>query len=307
MTFQVTILGSNSAIPAYGRHHTSQYVQINNQRFLIDCGEATQNQLMHYKLSSLKLDAIFISHLHGDHYLGLVGLLSSMHLQGRTKSLELYGPIGLRDIIIAHFKASDTVLKYKLNFTPIDAHSKEVIYEDKQTSVFIIPLNHKIDCTGFLFKEKPHPIRFNKNKLPQNLSLVQIASLKKGEDVTDESGNVLYKNKELTLPRLHQRTYAYCSDTKYIPSLKNQLKKIDLLYHEATFLNENELRASNTYHSTAAQAAKLAQDAQVKKLLIGHFSARYKELKPFEDEAKKVFTNSHLAIEGTTFDIELEK
>ena len=307
MTFQVTILGSNSAIPAYGRHHTSQYVQINNQRFLVDCGEATQNQLMHYKLSSLKLKAVFISHLHGDHYLGLVGLLSSMHLQGRRNPLELYGPLGLRDIIIANFKASDTTLKYKLNFIATDAKSETVIYEDKQVSVSTIPLNHRIDCTGFLFKEKKHPIRFNKDKLPDDLSLVHIAALKKGEDVKDDTGKLLYKNKELTLPPLPQRSYAYCSDTKFIPGLKNQLRKVDLLYHEATFLNENELRASNTYHSTASQAAELAKNAEAKKLLIGHFSARYKELKPFEDEAKKVFSNSHLAIEGTTFDIELDK
>lgn len=307
MTFQVTILGSNSAIPAYGRHHTSQYVQINNQRFLVDCGEATQNQLMLYKLSILKLNAIFISHLHGDHYLGIVGLLSSMHLQGRTKPIDLYGPLGLRDIIITHFKYSDTVLKYKLNFIPTNANSTEIIYQDKQVEVSTIPLNHRIDCTGFLFKEKPHPIRFNKQKLPQNLSLANIASLKKGENIYDVEGNLEYKNTDLTLPPVAQRAYAYCSDTKYIPSLKEQLQNVDLLYHEATFLNENELRASNTFHSTAAQAAMLAKNAKAKKLLLGHFSARYKELKPFKDEAKKVFVNSYLALEGTTFDIELEK
>ncbi|MCF6353087.1 MAG: ribonuclease Z [Cyclobacteriaceae bacterium] len=304
MTFQVTILGSNSAIPAYGRHHTSQYVQIKNQRFLIDCGEAAQNQLMRYKLSTLKLNAIFISHLHGDHYLGLVGLLSSMHLQGRSKPLRLYGPRGLREIITLHFKSSDTVLKYKLIFTPTQAQLPALIFEDKQIEVSTIPLNHRIDCTGFLFREKPHPIRFNKTKLPPNLSLANIATLKKGEDIIDTNGELLYKNSDLTLPPFPQRAYAYCSDTRYISNLKKQLQAVDLLYHEATFLNENELRASNTYHSTAAQAAQLAKEAKAKKLLLGHFSARYKDLKPFEDEARKVFKESYLALEGTTFEIE---
>ncbi len=304
MAFQVTILGSNSAIPAYGRHHTSQYVQVNNQRFLVDCGEATQNQLMRLKLSTLKLHAIFISHLHGDHYLGLVGLLSSMHLQGRTKSLLLYGPVGLRDIITTHFKYSDTTLKYQLQFISTNSDSDEVIYEDKHVEISTIPLDHRIACTGFLIKEKPHPVRFNKEKLPKDLSLVHIASLKKGDDLYDEHGKLQYKNKDLTLPPLSQRSYAYCSDTKYIPDLKNQLAQVDLLYHEATFLNENELRASNTFHSTAAQAAMLAKDANAKKLLIGHFSARYKELHPFEEEARKIFKESYLALEGTTFDIE---
>lgn len=305
MAFQVTILGSNSAIPAHGRHHTSQYVQIKNQRFLVDCGEATQNQLIHYKLSTLKLNAIFISHLHGDHYLGLVGLLSSMHLQGRLNSLKLFGPYGLREIIITHFKYSDTVLKFELNFSSTNGKSEKLIYEDKHAEVYTIPLNHRIDCTGFLFKEKPHPIRFNKERLPKNLSLVNIASLKKGDDIYDDNGMLLYKNSDLTLQPHRQLSYAYCSDTKYIPGLKRQLQNVDLLYHEATFLNENELRASNTFHSTAAQAAMLAKHSNAKKLLLGHFSARYKDLKPFEYEARKIFKESYLALEGTTFDIEL--
>ncbi len=303
MTFLVTILGSNSAIPAYGRHHTAQYVQVKNQKYLVDCGEAAQNQLMRYKLSSLKLNAIFISHLHGDHYLGLVGLLSSMHLQGRTKPLYLYGPRGLKEIIITHFKSSDTVLKYKLIFTPTNAQEPTLIFEDKHIKVTTIPLDHRIDCTGFLFREKPHPIRFNKTKLPPNLSLANIASLKKGEDILDDNGELLYKNTELTLPPWPQRSYAYCSDTRYVSGLKKQLQAVDLLYHEATFLNENELRASNTYHSTAAQAAQLAKEAKAKKLLLGHFSARYKDLKPFETEARKVFKESYLALEGTTFEV----
>lgn len=303
MTFQVTILGSNSAIPSYGRHHTAQYVQLKNQKYLVDCGEATQNQLRYFKLSTGKINAIFISHLHGDHYLGLVGLLSSMHLQGRTNKLELYGPVGLKDIITTQFRYSNTTLNYELNFTPTTANKITCIFEDKHLQVFTIPLEHRIDCNGFLFKEKPHPIRFNKKTLPENLSLQNIASLKKGEDILDESGKVLYKNSELTLPPLPQKSYAYCSDTRYIPSLKKQLQGVDLLYHEATFLNEDELRASKTFHSTAKQAAQIALKSNAKKLLLGHFSARYKDLNPFELEARKVFKESYLAIEGTTFEI----
>ena len=241
--------------------------------------------------------------MHGDHYLGLVGLLSSMHLQGRTKSLHLFGPRGLRDIITTHFRFSNTTLKYKLIFTPTQAHSEELIFEDRGMKIYTIPLEHGIDCTGFLFKEKQHPIRFNKEKIPPNLSLAHIGSLKKGEDIFDEAGKLLYKNKDLTLPPLPQKSYAYCSDTRYIPGLKNQLHKVDLLYHEATFLNESELRAGNTFHSTAAQAAKLAKESNAKKLILGHFSARYKDLTPFQVEAGKVFNESYLALEGSTFEI----
>ena len=306
MPFKVTILGSNSAIPAYGRHHTAQYLQIKNKRFLIDCGEGTQNQLKRYKLSAQKLNAIFISHLHGDHYLGLVGLLSSMHLQGRTASLHLYGPLGLREIITLHFQYSDTTLRYKVNFYPYEPNKEEQIYEDKNITVSTIPLEHRIECSGFLFKEKEHPVRINKDKLPEDFSLENIGRLKKGEDIFDRTGKLMFKNSDLTVPAHSRRSYAYCSDTKYLPHLKEQLKGVDLLYHEATFLDENELRASNTFHATAGQAAQLAKDSKAGKLLLGHFSARYKDLAPFEIEARKLFEESYLATEGTTFEIPLE-
>lgn len=307
MSFQVTILGSNSAIPAYGRHHTAQYIQIKNKRFLVDCGEGTQNQLKRYKLSPQKLNAIFISHLHGDHYLGLVGLLSSMHLQGRTTTLNLYGPRGLRNIITLQLRYSDTTLRYQVNFHPYQANSEVVIYEDKQVTVTTIPLEHRVECSGFLFREQPQPLRINKEKLPHGFSLANIGKLKKGEDIVDATGKLLFKNSDLTKPPHPRRSYAYCSDTKYLPHLNKQLKEIDMLYHEATFLNENELKASNTFHATAGQAAQLAKDARVGKLLLGHFSARYKDLDPFELEARKIFPESYLAIEGTTFEISVKK
>lgn len=301
MTFQVTILGSNSAVPAYGRHHTAQHIQYNNLRFLVDCGEATQNQLKTFKISALKINAIFISHLHGDHYLGLPGLLASMHLQGRTKALDLYAPSGLLHILIAHFKYSDTTLKYELRFHKTDGTTNDVLFENKKLTISTIPLKHRIECKGFLFKEKPHELRLNKDTLPEDLTLAQIGSLKKGDDVLSEDGKILYKNNKLTLPPLPQKSYAYCSDTAYIPELSKQLYKVGMLYHEATFLDENELRASNTFHATASQAATLAKKANIKTLLLGHFSARYKDLKPIEDEARKIFKNSHLALEGKTF------
>ncbi len=271
---------------------------------MVDCGEATQNQLKNYKLSALKINAIFISHLHGDHYLGLPGLLASMHLQGRTKALDVFGPAGLQDILVSHFKYSDTTLKYELRFHSTDEKQHEVIFETRQLTVSTIPLNHRIACMGFLFREKPHPIRFNKAKLPPNLTLAQIGSLKKGEDIYNDAGKLLYKHKDLTIPPLPQKSYAYCSDTAHIPELKHILHKVNLLYHEATFLDENELRASNTFHSTASQAARLAKNAHVNTLLLGHFSARYKDLSPLELEARKIFKESYLALEGKTFTIE---
>ena len=304
MPFEVTILGSNSAIPTYGRHHTAQFVKIKNKRFLIDCGEATQLQMRKYGVKPQQLDAIFISHLHGDHYLGLVGLLSSLHLQGRKKDLTLYGPRGLDDIISLQLMHSETVFNYRLNFIRIDTSVNQVIYEDEVVKIFSIPLNHRISCSGFKIQEQPHAIRMNKAKLPENISLQQIEQLKQGEDIIDDAGKILFHNDQLTLPPKKARTYAFCSDTKYDPNLHQQVEGVDLLYHETTFLNERELTAANTFHSTAAEAAIVARDASAKKLIIGHFSARYKDIRPFELEARKVFKETYLAKEGKTFAIE---
>lgn len=304
MPFEVTILGSNSAVPIYGRHHTSQYLRIQNHFMLVDCGEGTQLQIKRFGLKAHKLEAIFISHLHGDHYLGLIGLLSSMHLMGRTKELELFGPKELAEIITVHFKYSDTTLRYKVNFHPINMDESDIIYETKKLTVTAFPVQHRIPCVGFYFEEKPFPVRLNKRKLPENISLADIGTLKKGEDVLNKDGSIRYGQEEYTLGRKRSRSYAYCTDTLYLPELAKFLKGVDLLYHEATFQTEEELNASGTYHASADQAAKLARDAEVGRLLIGHFSARYKDVEPLEAEARKIFNEAYLAHEGKTFTIE---
>ena len=303
MPFELTILGSNSAIPIHGRHHTAQYLKIQNHHFLIDCGEGTQLQLQQFGLKAQRLEAIFISHLHGDHYLGLMGLLSSMHLQGRTKGLQLFGPPQLSDIITTQLRYSQTTFRYPVNFQPINMDEQTVVFSSKKLSVTTIPLQHRIPCVGFICREKPHPLLINKEKLPADINHQELAGIKEGKDILDESSNIRYKAKDLTHKRRKSRSYAYCSDTLYLPALAKTLKGIDMLYHEATFLTEIELKATNTFHATAGQAAQLAKDAKAGKLLIGHFSARYKDLSPLQDEARKTFKNSYLAIEGKTFSI----
>ncbi|MBL3658589.1 ribonuclease Z [Fulvivirga sediminis] len=298
MSFELKILGSNSATPAYGRHHTAQLLRVKSHNFLIDCGEGTQIQLSRYKCKALRINHIFISHLHGDHYLGLMGLIFTMHLLQRKDDLFIYGQKGLQEIITTQLKYSDTSLNYKIHFHELQNDCSELLFEDKLLTVHSFPLNHRIACCGFLFKEKPKPIRLNKEKLPENISLAQIGDLKKGLDIIDDEGNVLYKNSDITLPPRKSRTYAYCSDTKYDESILPYISDADLLYHEATFLEEKAIWAEKTFHSTTTQAATIAKMAGVKHLLIGHYSARYKDLSPFLNEAKSVFENTSLATEG---------
>lgn len=297
MTFILKILGSNSAAPAFNRHPTSQLLHIQQDSFLIDCGEGTQMQLSKYKIKYTRIGHIFISHLHGDHYLGLVGLLSTMHLHKRTEDLYLYGPAGLAEILSLQFKYSDTRLNYKIHFRELEPKAA-IIYENDFLTVETIPLNHRIQCTGFLFKEKPKKRRLKKEALPNNLLLQHIALLKKGKDVYDSEGNLLYRNEELTLPPKKSRSYAYCSDTKYSESIIPQITGVDLLYHESTFLDDQSERAAETFHTTAKQAARIALKANVQQLVLGHYSSRYKDLLPFVAEAQLVFPNTILSVEG---------
>ncbi|UII31721.1 ribonuclease Z [Fulvivirga ulvae] len=303
MSFQLKILGSNSAMPAYGRHHSAQLLNVQNHYFLIDCGEATQMQLSRYKCKTLRISHIFISHLHGDHYLGLMGLIFTMHLLRRKSDLYIYGQKGLRDIITTQLKYSDTVLNYNIRFKELVPHQPELLFEDNSVEVSSFPLFHRVPCCGFLFKEKPKPMRLNKEKLPQKISLAHIALLKKGEDIYDDEGNLIYRNADLTLPPRKSRSYAYCSDTKYEESIIPNIAGVDLLYHEATFLNAKEMWATQTFHSTTTQAAEIAKKANVGQLLIGHYSARYNDLTPFLTEARAVFENTQLATEGEAIDI----
>lgn len=290
-------------MPAYGRFPSSQYLFIENHHFLIDCGEGTQMQIKRYSIPAHKIDRIFISHLHGDHYLGITGLLFSMHLQKRTNDLHIYSQPGLDEIITLQLKYSKSSLNYKIIFHPILETTSTCLFEDEKLSVFTIPLTHKVPTTGFLFIEKTKPRRINKAVLPEGILLEHIAQLKQGHDVLNPDGSVLYKNEAYTLPPKHSYSYAYCSDTLYDEKIVAQITGVDLLYHEATFMTEHSDKAAITLHSTAQQAALIARDANVKQLLLGHFSARYKELDPLLAEAATVFNNCRLANEGETIDL----
>jgi len=304
MKFEVTILGSSSATPIFNRNPTSQALNINERLYLIDCGEGTQQQMLRFDVKASRIDHIFISHLHGDHYLGLVGLLSSMHLNGRKKALYLFGPAHLKEIIDLQFKYSETTLQFPLEFTAIDAQKAEVIVNNSDVIVETIPLDHRIACTGFLFKEKKRLRKLIKEKLEDlNVPVEYYTALKRGNDYTSASGKV-YKNDTLTTDSQAPKSYAYCSDTLYNEQYFEQISNVTLLYHESTFLNDMLDRAKETHHTTALQAGEIALKTHAQKLLIGHFSARYKTLNELLEEARSVFPETELAIEGKTFAIE---
>jgi ribonuclease Z len=302
LSFKLTILGSSGALPAYGRFPSSQYLTIQNRHFLIDSGEGTQLRLAQFGLGIHKIDHIFISHLHGDHYLGLTGLLFSMHLQKRESDLHLYSFRGLEEILLAQFKHSRSSLNYKIIFHPLTENKVERIFEDEAITVDTLPLSHKISTSGFIFRETLKSRRMDKSKVG-GLLLQQIVKLKGGEDVVDEQGKILLRSKDYTLPPRPSFSYAYCSDTQPDDSITQQIQGVDLLYHEATFLEDEKEKAKETKHSTAAEAGTVARDAKVGRLVIGHFSARYKDLTPVLEEAKRVFENTSLAIEGESFEL----
>lgn len=301
MGFELTVLGSSSATPIYNRHPSSQYLQIRDHHFLIDCGEGTLMQLIRYRIRYHRISHVFISHLHGDHYLGLMGLLSTFHLQGRNNDLHLYGQQELMDIVEIQLRLSNTQLRYNLIFHPIRPYASEIIYEDEDIMVGTIILNHRIPCTGFLFREKPRPRKLKIEKLNEyQIPFAQYARIKSGDDFTTSDG-LCIPNTELTDRPVPHLSYAYCSDTVYMPELAGLLRGVDVLYHEATFMHDMKDRALATYHTTAKEAAILAQQSEVKKLLIGHFSARYKQLEPLLEEAKSVFSETELALEGQKY------
>jgi ribonuclease Z len=304
LSFKVTILGSSGALPAYGRHPASQLVEIQSRYFLVDCGEATQMQLMRLQTNFHRINHIFISHLHGDHYLGLMGLIFTMHLQRRVNDLHVYSHRGLDEIITSHLRYSRSSPGFKIIFHLLEKGVKRIIFEDEAMTVETIPLSHKIRCSGFLFREKVKPRRIDKSKLPEGLLIQELAGLKVGRDIVDDSGTVRYTNESLTLPPRKSRSYAYCSDTVYDDGVVHQIMNVDLLYHEATFMTEEEAKAMETKHSTAKQAATIARLAAADRLLVGHFSARYKDLTPLLEEAKAIFPNTALAIEGEEFIIQ---
>ncbi|RKR83740.1 ribonuclease Z [Mucilaginibacter gracilis] len=301
MRFDVTILGSSSATPIYNRNPTAQALNINERFYLIDCGEGTQQQMLRFDIKSSRIDYIFISHLHGDHYLGLVGLLSSLHLNGRKKPLTLFGPPHLKEIIDIQFKYSETTLHFELIFYPTNAEKAEVILDNQDITVETIILDHRVACTGFLFRQKRRLRKINKEKADElEVPVTYYSILKRGVDYLTTDGQV-HPNSELTTPADEPMAYAYCSDTLYNESYFKQIANVDLLYHEATFAHAMLDRANETHHTTALQAGEIARLTGAKKLLIGHFSARYKTLTELLDEARSVFPETELAIEGKNF------
>jgi ribonuclease Z len=293
----VTILGNNSALPAYGRNPTSQYIQTEKDCFLIDCGEGTQLQLTKYKLKRSKISHIFISHLHGDHYFGLIGLLTSMSLLGRTQELHLHGHAMLEKIIQIQMEASASELSYPLFFHPLPSEGR--IAETESCVVSCFPVQHKIACHGFLFVEKKNlrkiiPEKVKSFGVPDSF----LEDLKKGKDYVHPKGDIV-SNDELTLPGDIPLKYAFCADTLYHEGLVSYIKGVDLLYHETTYLKDQNERAEKHHHSTTEQAGLMATKAGVKKLLIGHFSSKYENLEPFLTETKAIFSDTILAIEGS--------
>ncbi|HEY9197708.1 MAG TPA: ribonuclease Z [Mucilaginibacter sp.] len=304
MKFEVTILGSSSATPIFNRNPTAQVLNINEHLYLIDCGEGTQQQMLRFDVKASRIDYIFISHLHGDHYLGLIGLLSSMHLNGRKKPLYLFGPPHLMEIIELQLRYSETTLHFPLEFKETNAGEIEVLVDNSDITVETIPLNHRINCTGFVFREKKRLRKLRKEVIEQlQVPVAYFTALKKGLDYTDPTGRV-YKNDELTTDSADPKSYVYCSDTLYSEAYFEQIAGATLLYHEATFLNDMLDRANDTHHTTALQAGQVALKTNARRLLIGHFSARYKTLTELLDEARSVFPNTELAVEGKTFFIE---
>lgn len=302
-TFELLILGSSSATPTSDRNSSAQLLNIAERYFLIDCGEATQIQLRKFKARFQSIDHIFISHLHGDHFFGLPGLLGSMHLLGRKQVLNIYAPKELKDILDVINHSSDTRLNYPINWVFTDNSGLKLIYEDNKVEVYSFPLKHRIFCTGFLFKEKPLARKIDKYKLEKlEISFADILRLKAGADVVNQRGQLI-KNEDATLDPPPPRSYAYCSDTIFDLRLVEYVKQTTVLYHEATFLNDQEERAKKTFHTTAAQAAQLASAANVGQLLLGHFSTRYPVLDGFLPEAQAHFANVVLATDGKKFKI----
>ncbi len=299
--FAVTILGNNSALPAYDRHPTAQIVTIGDQLLLIDCGEGTQMQLSRYKVRRGKLNHIFISHLHGDHYFGLIGLITSMGLLGREQPLYLYAPSGLDAIIELQLKVAATTLPFELVFHPLEKET--VLVDTSKFSVSCFATQHRIPCWGFLVREKKSPRKIDTHKLKSfEIPTGFYPALKAGEDYTHPDGSIIY-NHQVTVTNAAPRSYAYCADTIYDERLAEVTREVDLLYHESTYLKEMEDRAAERFHSTTVQAATIALKANARRLLLGHFSSKYEQLNDYLSEAITIFPNTQLAIEGVTFRI----
>lgn len=304
MSLELTILGCHSATPRVNAHPTAQYLEINSRHFLIDCGEGTQRQMRKYKVSFSKINHIFISHLHGDHFFGLIGLISTFGILNREKELHIYGPKGIKEVINLQLKYSKSYVKYDLIFHELNSKESEIIFEDEKVQIRTIPLHHRVYTNGFFFKEKEKPRKLNKPSIKkfQEIEICDYNNLKAGKDFK-LSSNEIIKNSLLTLEPEDSKSYAYCSDTSYKPDIIEIIKESDLLYHEATFLADKEDLAKKTRHSTAEQAALIAKKANVKKLILGHYSSRYKDISLFKKEAEEIFKDVILAESGKVISI----
>ena len=299
--FAVTILGNNSAVPAFDRHPTSQVVTLDGNNYLVDCGEGTQIQLINYKIRRSKISHIFISHLHGDHYFGLIGLINSLSLLSHQQELHVFGPSVLKEIIELQLKVADTQLCYPLHIYSITEPA--TLLDNEKLTVSCFRTHHRIECYGFVFKQKKQPRKLNPEKAKEyDVPSSFYDRLKNGEDYTRKDGE-LVKNEWVTTEATPGKTYAFCADTKYDERIIPHIQGADMIYHETTYLDNLRERAEARFHSTTKQAALIAKKAGVKKLLIGHFSSKYDTLEEFEQEAREVFSNTELALEGVAYTV----
>ena len=299
--FNVYILGCGSALPTLQHQASSQVVQIRDKFFMIDCGEGTQQQLRHTHIHFNKVQAVFISHLHGDHCFGLIGMISTFGMLGRTAPLQVYAPTDFEQMFQAQMQMFCHGLDYTVEFHAIDTDFRQVIYEDRSLTVETVPLEHRVPCCGFIFREKPTLPHIRRDKIDfYQIPVCQIANIKNGADWVTNDGTVI-PNSQLTTPPVPVRSYAYCSDTRYMPALHQQIKGVDVLYHESTYANDRQDRARQYYHSTAAEAATVAKQAGMGKLLLGHYSARYNDEQTLLKEAQQIFPRTFLTNEGDVF------
>ena len=301
--FKVHILGCGSALPTLQHNASSQIVELREKLFMIDCGEGTQIQLRRSRIHFSKIIAVFISHLHGDHCFGLPGMISTFGMTGRTAPLHVYAPAAFEPILDQTLSFFCQGLEFKVVFHAVDTTQNKVVYEDRSLTVETIPLQHRIDCCGYLFREKPILPHIRRDMIDfYKIPISQINNIKAGADWVTPEGEMI-ANSRLTTPAEPARSYAYCSDTRYIKTLHELVKGVSTLYHESTYSAEDAERARLYWHSTSQDAAKVARDASVGKLLLGHFSARYNNESQLLEEAKEIFPNSYLTCEGATFDI----
>ncbi|MGA1976742.1 MAG: ribonuclease Z [Bacteroidales bacterium] len=300
---EVTVLGSSSALPTSERFPSAHVLNAHERLFLIDCGEGTQMQLRRNRIRFGRINHIFISHLHGDHVFGLYGLLSTFSLMGRTTPVHIYAPSNYDKMLHSHLVDFDIHLGFDIDFNPLSSKDPDMILDDKYLTVVSFPLKHRVPAFGFLFREKPRDRNILKEAIARyGIPSVRIPAIKKGGDFVTEDGIVL-KNEEITIPGPEPLSYAYCSDTSYFKRLASFVKDVDLLYHEATFDKSLSDLAAITGHSTTADAAKVASEAKAKTLLIGHFSARYKDILPLVAESREVFPQTFPAIDGQTYEV----